>query len=180
MLTQSWRACRGHVLGRAGGCSACTRAYGTTGSSSASKGVVGIGHVVVIGGGAIGSLFAARLSTLKDLSGRVWLLTGWKEHAEAISQTHGVIINEAPSVGGSCLVGAVRVATRVSEILQDSRADEEAAKGQINVVIVAVKQRQIRKASEDAAALLSKSHGGVLLALQNGVGHMDVLRKTIR
>jgi hypothetical protein len=138
-----------------------------------------IGHVVVIGGGAVGSLFAARLSTLKDLSGRVWLLTGWKEHGETIMQTKGLILKESPSIGGACLVGGVRIAQGRSQIFQDSRADEENATGQINVVILAVKQSQIRRASVDAADLLSKSHGGILISLLNGVGHMDILRQAL-
>lgn len=96
-----------------------------------------------------------------------------------ISKTRGLILRESPSVGGACLVGGVRIAHGRSEIFQDSRADEEDAKGQINVVILAVKQSQIRKASVDAADLLSKCHGGILISLLNGVGHMDILRQAL-
>ena len=40
------------------------------------------GQIVVIGGGALGSLFAGRLGTLEPLKGRVWMLTAWEEQAK--------------------------------------------------------------------------------------------------
>ncbi len=47
----------------------------------------------------------------------------------------------------------------------------------MNVVIVAVKQRSIRRAAEDAALLLGRAHGGLCISLLNGLGHMETLKK---
>jgi len=41
-------------------------------------------HVLVIGGGALGSLFAGRLGALKNLQDRVWMLTSWEEQAQVL------------------------------------------------------------------------------------------------
>ena len=141
---------------------------------------VGIGHIVVIGGGSVGSLFSGRLATLKHLADRVWLLTRWGDHAQAIMGTRGVIVREDASMGGACLVGGVKVVGAPSEVLKACQYDDEAVKGRVNVVILAAKQPQIRRAAEDAAALLGSSHGGLLISLLNGVGHMDVLRKAFK
>eukprot|EP00961_Rhodomonas_salina_P300576 3939906-Rhodomonas_salina.2 len=40
----------------------------------------GIGRVVVIGGGSVGSLFSGRIAAIKAMKERVWLLTQWQEH----------------------------------------------------------------------------------------------------
>ena len=56
-------------------------------------------HVVVIGGGSLGSLFAGRLGALKALEGRVWMLTSWEAQAMAVRENHGIIVQEEGSVG---------------------------------------------------------------------------------
>lgn len=41
-----------------------------------------VGQVVVIGGGAIGSLMAGRIAAVPGMEKRVWMLTSWVEHAQ--------------------------------------------------------------------------------------------------
>ena len=45
-------------------------------------GVGDVGQVVVIGGGAIGSLVAGRIAAVPGMEKRVWMLTSWVEHAQ--------------------------------------------------------------------------------------------------
>jgi hypothetical protein len=84
-----------------------------------------VGKVVVVGGGAVGSLFAGRLSTLKELEGRVWLLTRWTEQADVIKGLKGMVVKESEAVGKGCLIGNMKVAASVREILEQSKPDEE-------------------------------------------------------
>ena len=84
-----------------------------------------VGKVVVVGGGAVGSLFAGRLSTLKELEGRVWLLTRWEEHADIINRVQGLVIRESEAVGKGCMVGNVKAATSVGQIMEHNKPDDE-------------------------------------------------------
>ena len=47
-------------------------------------GVGDVGQVVVIGGGAIGSLMAGRIAAVPGMDKRVWMLTSWAEHAQVL------------------------------------------------------------------------------------------------
>ena len=49
-------------------------------------------HVVVIGGGSLGSLFAGRLGALSTLRSRVWMLTAWEEQAHAVEENQGCLL----------------------------------------------------------------------------------------
>jgi len=139
-----------------------------------------VGKIVVIGGGALGSLFSGRLAALKELDERVWMLTNWAEHANIVNKMGGLVVRESDAVGGGCLVGNVQVTNDFRTILNEKTPDEDKLIYNVNVVIVAVKQRSIRRAAEEAAKLLSKSHGGVCISLLNGVGHMPVLQDAFR
>ncbi len=84
-----------------------------------------VGKICVVGGGAVGSLFAGRLATLKELEGKVWLLTRWGEHADVINRMQGLVIRESEAVGKGCMVGNVKAATRVQDILEQCKPDDE-------------------------------------------------------
>ena len=150
-------------------------------SSPANSGTSFPGQIVVVGGGAVGSLFAGRLGALKKMKGRIWMLSSWKEHTSSIEKLPGLIVQEEGLLGNGCLLGSVRCASSPKEILA-SLKDERGmgASTNISAVIIAVKHEGIRKASEQAAERLSKGRGGLCVALLNGMGHMEVISDALR
>ena len=139
------------------------------------------GQIVVVGGGAVGSLFAGRLGSLKKLKGRVWMLSSWEEHTSMIKKLPGLIVQEQGSIGNSCLIGNVRCAGSSKEILTTLAAERGmGASTSISAVLIAVKQSGVRKAAQQAGELLAKGHGGLCLALLNGMGHMEIIADAIR
>ena len=140
-----------------------------------------LGHAVVIGGGALGSLVAGRLGALRALEGRVWMLTAWDEQAAAVEENRGVVVEEAGTVGSDCLIGHVRVARGLPQMLDMQKdAVSSAAGGSVEVVIIAVKQPAVRQAAQRAAAILANVHGGVCITLLNGLGHIEIIRNAFR
>jgi hypothetical protein len=138
-------------------------------------------HVVVIGGGSLGSLFAGRLGTLKTLRGRVWMLTSWEEQVAAVQSNQGVVVQEQGPVGSGCLIGQVRAMRSLAEVrkIQNDTVNS-VVRGRVNVVIIAVKQPGIRKAAEQAAQILADVHGGVCITVLNGLGHIEVVNNALR
>ena len=139
------------------------------------------GQIVIVGGGAVGSLFAGRLGALKKMKGRVWMLSSWEEHTSSIEKLPGLIVQEEGSLGNGCLLGSVRCASSPKDILASLAAERGiGASTTISTVIIAVKQDGIRKASDQAAELLSRGRGGLCVALLNGMGHMEVISDALR
>ena len=151
------------------------------GRRGVSSNVEGPEHVVVIGGGALGSLFAGRLGALNALRGRVWMLTSWEEQAAAVESNQGVVVQEQGSVGSGCLIGEVRAMRHLAEVreLQTNTVNTK-VRGRVNVVIIAVKQTGIRKAAEQAAQILAGVHGGLCITVLNGLGHIEVVNNALR
>jgi hypothetical protein len=150
-------------------------------STNAASGNSIPGHIIVVGGGAVGSLFAGRLGALKSHKGRVWMLSSWEEHMSVIKNLPGLIVQEEGTIGKECLIGSVRCANSAKEILTTLAGERGVdASSRVSTVLIAVKQSGIRKASQQAAELLAKFHGGLCVALLNGMGHMEIIMDAIR
>lgn len=113
-------------------------------------------RIAVIGAGAMGSLFGALLSTVAG----VWLVTGWREQAEAIRR-HGLHLLE--STGEKTVT--LPVALDPAEV------------GPVDLAIIFVKSHQTEQAARKAQAILKPS--GLALTLQNGLGNREVLAETL-
>lgn len=108
--------------------------------------------VIVIGPGALGCLLAAKLSRANE----VWLLDHKAGRAEQLASS-GVLLEEASQV----------VLCRVF-----ATADPESVGG-ADLALLCVKSHQVEAAVMAAAPALRQT--GLLLALANGIGHLDVL-----
>jgi 2-dehydropantoate 2-reductase len=111
-----------------------------------------IERVCVVGGGVIGSLFAAHLSRVAD----VWVLTRRPEHARALEE-HGLEVS-----GRAGFTGRVH-ATSDPGSLPD-----------VDVAIVATKGTAVEAA---AAALAGRIPEAMVMTVQNGLGAEQVVRK---
>ncbi|KAJ1490494.1 ketopantoate reductase PanE/ApbA-domain-containing protein [Baffinella frigidus] len=142
-----------------------------------------VGQVVVIGGGAIGSLMAGRIAAVPGMEKRVWMLTSWVEHAQAIAEVNGLVVHDER--GGEfqrrSMFGQVKVVSDAEAILHwGSGAGRPEEMAQANVVIVAVKQSGMRWAADQAARILGGAHGGIAVTLLNGLGHIPTLQSAMR
>lgn len=108
--------------------------------------------VIVIGPGALGCLLAAKLSRANE----VWLLDHDAGRAAQLSIS-GVFLEEEGQVV-SCPVRAT--------------SDPESI-GAADVALLCVKSHQVREAVVAAAPALRQA--GLLLALSNGIGHLEIL-----
>jgi 2-dehydropantoate 2-reductase len=107
--------------------------------------------VWVIGGGVIGSLFAAHLSRVADVT----LLCRRGEHAAAVSK-HGIRVS-----GRADFVGRPRAST------------DPAGLADAGLAIVATKANDVEAA---AAQLEGRLEGGSVMTVQNGLGAEEVVR----
>jgi 2-dehydropantoate 2-reductase len=111
-----------------------------------------IERVCVVGAGVIGSLYAAHLGRVADVS----VLTRRKEHARALERD------------------GLRVSGR-SELTTRLRADvDPAALGEPDLVIVATKATALEAA---ASALEGRFPDATLMTVQNGLGAEEVVRR---
>jgi 2-dehydropantoate 2-reductase len=110
--------------------------------------------IVVIGAGAMGSLWGARLSPLTE----VWLLDRWVEHVAAMRK-EGVHLIE---VDGRVEVIPVRATTDPVEVGQG-----------VDLAIIFVKSPGTTFASRLATTLLKPE--GLALSLQNGLGNIEIM-----
>jgi 2-dehydropantoate 2-reductase len=110
------------------------------------------GRICVVGGGVIGSLFAAHLSRVAE----VWVLTRRTEHAEALER-------DGLRVTGRATFTARVHATADPESLPDA-----------SLTIIATKGTQL----EDAASALERRvPGSVVVTVQNGLGAEGIVRR---
>ena len=93
----------------------------------------------------------------------------------------GIVVKEEGTVGTKTMMGQVRVAESLSEV-EDLKRESQSLYGfgKPSIVFIAVKQAGLRKAAEQAARVLSGSHGSLCIAVMNGVGHMEVIHKALR
>jgi 2-dehydropantoate 2-reductase len=113
---------------------------------------VSIERVCVVGGGVIGSLFAAHLSRVAD----VWVLTRRPEHARALEE-HGLAVS-----GRAEFTGRVHA------------TDDPAALPDVDVAILATKGTAVDAA---ATALEGRLPGAMVVTVQNGLGAEGVVRR---
>jgi 2-dehydropantoate 2-reductase len=111
-----------------------------------------IERVCVVGGGVIGSLFAAHLSRVAE----VWVLTRRPEHARAL-EDEGLTVS-----GRSDFRGVVHA------------TDDPDAVPQFDVAIVATKASGLDSA---AAALEGRFPGATVVTVQNGLGAEKIVRR---
>ncbi len=111
-----------------------------------------IERVCVVGGGVIGSLFAAHLSRVSE----VWVLTRRPEHARALEHD-GLTVS-----GRSTFHGAVHA------------TDDPAGVPAFDVAIVATKGPGLESA---AAALEGRFPDATIVTVQNGLGAESVIRR---
>jgi 2-dehydropantoate 2-reductase len=111
-----------------------------------------IERVCVVGGGVIGSLFAAHLSRVAE----VWVLTRRPEHAEALERD-GLRVT-----GRADFRGTVRA------------TDDPAALPAFDVGIVATKGTAVEDA---AAALEGRFDDATIVTVQNGLGAEQIVRR---
>ncbi|TYR77622.1 2-dehydropantoate 2-reductase [Rossellomorea vietnamensis] len=110
-------------------------------------------RVGIIGGGAIGLLFAAYLGKNNDVT----LYVKRQEQAEAINNK-GITLHE----GDSCASTFIRASSKMKNMTEQ------------DLIIVAVKQYHL----DDLYEVLKNIPSGIsLLFLQNGIGHLKLLDK---
>lgn len=119
-------------------------------------------RIVVIGSGAMGSLFGGRLAAAGEHE--VWLVDPWTGHVVAL-QEHGLFLT---TPDGSVEQIDVRATTDVAEVADGGRVD---------LTIVFVKSHATRRAAQQAARILADD--GLALTLQNGVGNLETLAEVI-
>ena len=113
--------------------------------------------IVIVGPGAIGSLFASYLSKSKQ---EIWLLDKNKERAERLKQ--GINIE---GVSGTWNARA-NVSVDASEI------------GKADLLIVCVKSYDTRQAINYARPIIGENCA--LLTLQNGIGNLEIISELVR
>ena len=111
-----------------------------------------IERVCVVGGGVIGSLFAAHLSRVAD----VWVLTRRPEHARALEEQ------------GLAVSGRAEFTGRVHA------TEDAAALPDVDVAIVATKGTAV---DEAAGALAGHVPGAMVVTVQNGLGAEQLVRR---
>jgi 2-dehydropantoate 2-reductase len=114
--------------------------------------------IAILGAGAMGSLFGAKLSRLAD----VWLVDPWAAHVQAM-QREGLRLDELD--GSSSLV-------RVQATMNPA-----AVGGGVDLAIVFVKSHQTGEAAGWAGPLLRPD--GLALTLQNGLGNLERMAEAL-
>jgi 2-dehydropantoate 2-reductase len=110
------------------------------------------GRICVVGGGVIGSLFAAHLSRVAE----VWVLTRRTEHAEALERD------------------GLRVTGRATFTARVHATADPGALPDASLTIIATKGTQL----EDAASALERRvPGSVVVTVQNGLGAEGIVRR---
>ncbi|NIO05675.1 MAG: 2-dehydropantoate 2-reductase [Proteobacteria bacterium] len=115
--------------------------------------------IVMLGAGAMGSLFGAMLSQSEE--GEVWLLDIWREHINQIN-SHGLIVESE----GKELVYQLRATTDPDEV------------GVADLIIVFVKAYITKAAVEYGLSMVGEET--VFLSLQNGLGNIESIKSAVR
>jgi 2-dehydropantoate 2-reductase len=113
--------------------------------------------IAIIGTGAMGSLFAARLSGSAD----VFMLGSWREQISAISK-NGLLLIHPDGLESRHIFSAT---TSVEEV------------GKAEVVLILVKGWQTECAAQKATRILTSE--GLALTLQNGLGNLETVAAAV-
>lgn len=117
--------------------------------------------IVVLGAGALGCALG---SVLTEGGHEVWLVNRGQAHVDAMNQ-HGLKVRE----NGVDRFVKVHAAT--------SCAGVNSSSGPVDLIIVLVKSFHTREAIESAQQIVSPET--VVLSLQNGLGHEDILAEVV-
>lgn len=112
--------------------------------------------VAIVGSGAMGSLFAARLAPLVPVT----MIAHWAPQLAALQQ-YGLTIEEPDGRRRRLPAGALRVTSDVTGVAASDLA------------LVLVKSYQTERAAGEATAVLAPD--GLALTLQNGLGNLEKL-----
>lgn len=112
--------------------------------------------IVIVGAGAMGSLFAAVLSKSKE---EIWVLDKIKERADKISR-QGIVID-----GISNLKASVKATADPKDI------------GQAELIIISVKAYHTKEAITSSQPLIKDNTA--VLTLQNGIGNIEIISEII-
>jgi 2-dehydropantoate 2-reductase len=115
--------------------------------------------IAIVGAGAMGCLYGARLSTLPEND--IYLLDVWQEHLDAINQ-YGVQMEEDGSFQTYDNLKACRHAYEI---------------GPVDLAVIFVKSTMTKQAMVDNKALLKEST--MVLTLQNGLGNVDAICEVV-
>lgn len=139
--------------------------------------------IMIIGGGSLGMLYAARLALANE---DVMLLVRTDEQAEAISQ-QGLHYKHVSGDETTIAVRTMATERYLQELESESESNansnserEAQAKESFapDWILLALKQPQVAETRAETWRRLAR--GGVpLLALQNGIGHMEILRQAV-
>ena len=147
-------------------------------------------RIVVVGGGAMGSLYASLLSKgaenlqaelgMESSQPNVCLLTSWNEHANAIKASGGIVVHDGDS--GTEEHARVSACSSVAEVEQHFTANTSSSSSgghTADIVLVLTKSDKTACAAATAAELLDTSNkAGVAVTLQNGFTNLDTLRES--
>ena len=114
--------------------------------------------IAVIGSGSMGSLFAAKLSPVAEVT----MLGSWVEQIQAINARGLSLIHP----GGETSNYSIRA-------LQDWANQDWQDAGSFNYALVLVKGWQTKRAAATAKHILSED--GLTLTLQNGIGNQEII-----
>lgn len=114
--------------------------------------------IVMLGAGAMGSLFGAMLSRCGK--GDVWLLDIWEEHMTQV-KTHGLVVESEQEE----TVFKVKATTNPEEV------------GVADLIIVFVKAYLTREAVESNLSMVGPET--VLVSLQNGLGNIETIESVV-
>lgn len=131
--------------------------------------------VVCVGGGALGSLLAGRLSQVPETC--VWVLSNWREHVEMI-RSSGLQVS---SLHGSHVAPKVCATSDIQQVL-DFVADRRPAQMLICICVKGVPE-EVQQAALRADAILQGIRGSVpqyaVLTLQNGFGNRERISRLL-
>jgi 2-dehydropantoate 2-reductase len=111
-------------------------------------------EILIVGSGAMASLFAARLAKVRSVN----VLGTWREGLEAIAR-NGVRVLEKDGTESVAHPDVIHAASELSDV---------------QMALVLVKAWQTEKAAQSLEGCLGSD--GIALSLQNGLGNLEVLR----
>lgn len=114
--------------------------------------------IVIVGAGAMGSLFAGHLGMNED--NEVWAYDVWQEHVNAIKAN-----------------GLVMVKNGVNNIVKINATSDPSTIGKCDLIIVLTKYIHTEKAMNDVKNIIDENTK--IITLQNGIGNVDILLKYV-
>lgn len=114
--------------------------------------------IVIVGAGAMGSLFAGHLGLNED--NEVWAYDVWQEHVDAISEN-----------------GLLMVKNGVEHIVKINATSDPCTIGKSDLIIVLTKYIHTENAMNDIKDIIGENTK--IITLQNGIGNVDILLKYV-